>query len=214
MRQLLRLARHAARSGSCSAPCLAAGLASALMLGFLPEVERAKLMALFKGHGIDLALAAGEEGSGEAGPVPIVVTGATLRIGETEAPICPAPQPGLVPEPLFVDIPRHTVLLESMLQSYTLGEHLLLIGNQGVGKNKLCDRLLQLLQREREYIQLHRDTTVQSLTLAPSLEEGHVVWHDSPLVRAMLHGRVLMVDEFDKAPLAIPFPIQTQAFCS
>ncbi len=38
---------------------------------------------------------------------------------------------------------------------------MLLIGNQGVGKNKLADRLLQLLNMEREYIQLHRDTTVQ-----------------------------------------------------
>ena len=32
---------------------------------------------------------------------------------------------------------------------------------QGVGKNKLVDRLLNLLNRPREYIQLHRDTTVQ-----------------------------------------------------
>jgi hypothetical protein len=30
------------------------------------------------------------------------------------------------------------------------------VGNQGVGKNKLADRLLQLLNRPREYIQLHR----------------------------------------------------------
>ena len=30
--------------------------------------------------------------------------------------------------------------------------NLLLIGNQGVGKNKLADRMLQLLRREREYV--------------------------------------------------------------
>ena len=35
---------------------------------------------------------------------------------------------------------------------------------QGVGKNKLVDRLLNLLNRPREYIQLHRDTTVQVQT--------------------------------------------------
>jgi MoxR-like ATPase len=35
-----------------------------------------------------------------------------------------------------------------MLKELLQGEHLLLIGNQGVGKNKLADRLLQLLQRE------------------------------------------------------------------
>lgn len=43
-----------------------------------------------------------------------------------------------------------------MLQDFVLGEHLLLVGNQGVGKNKLADRFLQLLNRPREYIQLHR----------------------------------------------------------
>ena len=30
---------------------------------------------------------------------------------------------------------------------------------QGVGKNKLADKLLSLLGAEREYVQLHRDTT-------------------------------------------------------
>ena len=61
---------------------------------------------------------------------------------------------------------------------------LLLIGNQGVGKNKLADRLLQLLRCEREYIQLHRDTTVQALTSSPTLRGGVIVLEDSPLVRA------------------------------
>lgn len=43
-----------------------------------------------------------------------------------------------------------------MLKDFKLGEHLLLIGNQGVGKNKVADRFLQLLNRPRQYIQLHR----------------------------------------------------------
>ncbi len=67
-----------------------------------------------------------------------------------------------------------------------------------MGKNKLADRLLELLGREREYIQLHRDTTVQTLTLVPTLKDGVIVWEDSPLVRAVKYGRVLMVDEADK----------------
>ena len=116
---------------------------------------------------------------------------------------------------------------------------MLLIGNQGVGKNKLTDRLLGLLQCERvpgqhlaltlnalnqdglhcsndvvnlvllslfsieEYVQLHRDTTFQSLTLAPSFKSGVVVWEDSPLLRAVKYGRCLVVDEADKAPLEV-----------
>lgn len=43
-----------------------------------------------------------------------------------------------------------------MLKDFLLGEHLLLVGNQGVGKNKIVDRFLFLLNRPREYLQLHR----------------------------------------------------------
>ncbi|KAH9028969.1 AAA domain-containing protein [Lactarius pseudohatsudake] len=81
-----------------------------------------------------------------------------------------------------------------------LGEHLVLLGNQGVGKNKIIDRLCQLLQRPREYIQLHRDSTVQQLMFQTTLERGVVWYTDSPLLRAVAHGRVLVVDEADKAP--------------
>lgn len=55
----------------------------------------------------------------------------------------------------------------------------------------------------KEYVQLHRDTTFQSLTLAPSFKSGVVVWEDSPLLRAVKYGRCLVVDEADKAPLEV-----------
>lgn len=90
-----------------------------------------------------------------------------------------------------------------MSRDFSLGEHLLLIGNQGTGKNKLTDRFLQLTSRPREYIQLHRDTTVHSLTLQPVIERGIVRYEDSPLVKAVRFGRVLVVDEADKAPLHV-----------
>ncbi|ELR24984.1 ATPase family protein [Acanthamoeba castellanii str. Neff] len=72
-----------------------------------------------------------------------------------------------------------------------------------VEQPELADRMLELLGKEREYMQLHRDTTVQSLTSAPSLADGRIVWMDSPLVRAVVHGRVLVLDEADKAPLEV-----------
>lgn len=68
-------------------------------------------------------------------------------------------------------------------KDFLIGYHLLLVGNQGVGKNKIADRLLQLMNRPREYIQLHRDTTVQTLTLQPTVRDGIVVYEDSPLVK-------------------------------
>ncbi|GLD91816.1 hypothetical protein PINS_up000349 [Pythium insidiosum] len=127
-----------------------------------------------------------------------------LFIGDVSHPIKQAANPELVPQPHFFEIPRHIKTMKEMLQDVVAGQkHLLMIGNQGVGKNKLTDRLLQLLQHEREYIQLHRDTTVQTLTLVPTLENGRIVWEDSPLVRAAKLGRTLVVDEADKAPLEV-----------
>jgi von Willebrand factor A domain-containing protein 8 len=63
------------------------------------------------------------------------------------------------------------------------------------------DHLLQSLNWEREYVHLHRDTTVQSLTLVSEVHAGVVSWRDSPLVKAVRFGRTLVVDEADKAPL-------------
>jgi MoxR-like ATPase len=62
-------------------------------------------------------------------------------------PLVPPREKALVPEILYFDNDRHTRVLCAMLQDYVLGQHLLLIGNQGVGKNKLADRFLQLLKK-------------------------------------------------------------------
>jgi hypothetical protein len=59
-----------------------------------------------------------------------------------------------VPDTLFYENQKHSVLLSNFYRDYKLKEHLLLIGNQGTGKNKLVDRFLMLLNKPREYIQL------------------------------------------------------------
>jgi len=108
--------------------------------------------------------------------ISIIVTDEKVVIGSTEWSRNVPRNPALVPRINFVDIPNHIILLREMAKDFLLGDHILLIGNQGVGKNMLADRLLELLRMEREYIQLHRDTTVQTLTLSPSIEKGVVVW--------------------------------------
>jgi MoxR-like ATPase len=77
------------------------------------------------------------------------------------------------------------------------------MGFQGVGKNRVVDFLLNQLQCEREYLQLHRDTTVQSMLSSPSVEGGRLIFKDSPLVRAAINGRILVIDEADKAPVEV-----------
>lgn len=128
-----------------------------------------------------------------------------LKIGNTEAKISEKDltQSLKVPETLFYDTPHYVRLLEKLLQDFQLGYHLCLIGNQGVGKNKLIDRLLFLMNYPREYIQLHRDTTVTSLTIAPTVVDGKVIFEDSPLVQAAKNGYALVIDEIDKAPINV-----------
>jgi von Willebrand factor A domain-containing protein 8 len=108
-----------------------------------------------------------------------------------------------IPDTLFYENKLHTIILNNLMRDYDLGEHLLLIGNQGTGKNKLVDKFLMLTNKPREYIQLHRDTTVYSLTVQPAIKKGIIYYEDSPLVKAVKEGRVLVIDEADKAPLHV-----------
>lgn len=112
--------------------------------------------------------------------------------------------PLLVPNPQFEENLGQARSELDILEAHSVGEKALLItGYQGVGKNKIVDRLLSKLKCEREYIQLHRDSSIQSLMVAPSVEDGKIVYHDSPLVRAAKHGRILVLDEADKAPIEV-----------
>lgn len=110
----------------------------------------------------------------------------------------------LVPNPVFEENPGHTRVLNDILEAHNAGEQALLImGYQGVGKNKVVDSLLAKMNCEREYVQLHRDTTVHSLLSSPTIENGKVIYNDSPLVRAAKYGRILIIDEADKAPTEV-----------
>ncbi len=61
-----------------------------------------------------------------------------------------------IPDIIFYENNLHKIILNNIRRDFELGEHLLLIGNQGTGKNKLADKFLMLTQKPREYIQLHR----------------------------------------------------------
>ncbi|KAF7762262.1 hypothetical protein Agabi119p4_8855 [Agaricus bisporus var. burnettii] len=101
----------------------------------------------------------------------------------------------------FYDNSLQTGLMRDLaIDLELLKEHVVLLGNQGVGKNKIVDRLCQLLCRPREYIQLHRDTTVNQLMFTTTLEGGVINYTDSPPLRAVKYGRFIIIDEADKAP--------------
>ncbi|KAI3381394.1 hypothetical protein SNEBB_005189 [Seison nebaliae] len=110
---------------------------------------------------------------------------------------------GKIPNIVFHENRRHRQLLELMKSDLRNGNHICLIGNQGVGKNKLADKLLQELELPREYIQLHRDTTIHSLSSQISIIDGKINIIDSPLITAIKNGLILLIDEADKASLHV-----------
>jgi len=209
LRQLRRAGQHLTATGGDAAG--AADRAFSARLHFLqPKTQErvndmlAAAMRAASAGAIRKLRRPGLEASSDCGrPAAVEVDGDRLRIGSVSCEMRRPSSLELVPDVEFVYTPQHVAALQQMLLDWSLGHHLLLVGNQGTGKNKLTDRLLQLLRCEREYVQLHRDTTVQSLLLAQSLEAGVVLREDSAVVRAVRNGHCLVVDEADKAPLEV-----------
>ncbi|CAO3595524.1 unnamed protein product [Absidia cylindrospora] len=196
-RQLIRICR---RVSYFSNESLYKAVHKAALSRFMPAVARDALHEIMLANGI-------YPPKNDVDPVQLQIevlpsreNAELVRIGNIEEPVFKGGNPMLIPNVVFHENPAHTEILMEMLKDYQLGDHLLLIGNQGVGKNKLADYFLQLLQLPREYIQLHRDSTVQSLTTTPAIREGVLLFEDSPLVKAVREGTILVVDEADKAP--------------
>ncbi|KAI8616388.1 AAA domain-containing protein [Chytriomyces sp. MP71] len=208
-RQLIRIASRVSASG-CKPGDLYTAIWRECLASFLPSLVRQSLEGLLKDSMI--------EKPSHTETLSIRKTDSLLHIGQTQIPVYyiaedDAHARSLIPTSKagpqnmankgFYDNPLQTQTLRDLAIDFNLGEHLLLIGNQGVGKNKVTDRFLELINRPREYMQLHRDSTVSSLTATPTVENGLLVLKDSPLLRAIKDGRVLIIDEADKAPVMI-----------
>ncbi|ORZ40870.1 AAA domain-domain-containing protein [Catenaria anguillulae PL171] len=195
VRQLVKVTRHVTEYPKDDVHAL---VYRVTMAGFAPGEVRDQLDAVLGKHGIRVSAKTGLVD--EAIELVERDGGTRLDIGGVCAPIKMNADPLLIPHTLFYENPRHLRVLRDVLKDWVRGDHILLIGNQGVGKNKLVDYLLFRLKRERQYMQLHRDTTVQSLTAVPVVRAGVLAYEDSPLVVAAREGHVLVVDEADKAP--------------
>ncbi|KAJ6453645.1 AAA domain-containing protein [Mycena vitilis] len=210
-RSLVRIARRMAvvEGRGEGGGDLRAVLSRTLLLEFLPGVERMNIEQLFDEAGIERLAPAYNPDPLVQGDM-LVFPGPSTSGGpsfETTIPLFNVAEDtqgvkSHVPYmDHFYDNSLQTELMRDLaVDLELLGEHVVLLGNQGVGKNKIVDRLCQLLGRPREYIQLHRDTTVNQLMFTTALENGVVKYTDSPLLRAIAYGRVIIIDEADKAP--------------
>ncbi|XP_032888798.1 von Willebrand factor A domain-containing protein 8 [Amblyraja radiata] len=200
-RQLLRICNRLAHYPDES---LFHAVNKACLSRFLPSLARSALQKNLKDSGIE-ATDIEQQGT----DVRCEIKSGILTIGKVSVPLHNPEEKMKVPDVLFYENTQHMQVMEDLLKDFVLGEHLLLIGNQGVGKNKIVDHFLHLLNRPREYLQLHRDTTVQSLTLQPSVQHGVIMYEDSPLVKAVKNGHILLIDEADKAPTNVTCILKT-----
>lgn len=182
---------------------LRSAIRKVLLAELLPPTQRASLESVLDNCGI-ISLDAGGSTKSRGRSDAIYVDDDVVAIGDVRFERRKAKRSELVPKPHYVDIPSQVATMKKLMVSMNNGERsFLLLGSQGCGKNKLTDRLCEIANMEREYIQLHRDSTVGSLTLTPALEEGRIVFKDSPLVRAVQRGVALVIDEADKAPTEV-----------
>ncbi|KAJ7481878.1 AAA domain-containing protein [Mycena latifolia] len=208
-RSLVRIARRMAVDGSAGEGDLRAVLDRTLLLEFLPGVERMNVELLFDEAAI-LRVAPAYNPSPYVQEDTLVFPGPSTSGGPSYPTRVPLFNVAEDPQGVKSHVPYMDHFYDNSLQTELmrdlavdlelLEEHVVLLGNQGVGKNKIVDRLCQLLGRPREYIQLHRDTTVNQLMFTTSLENGIIKYTDSPLLRAIAFGRVIIIDEADKAP--------------
>ncbi|XP_062982036.1 von Willebrand factor A domain-containing protein 8 [Elgaria multicarinata webbii] len=203
-RQLLRICRRLSHYPDEN---LYHAVNKACLSRFLPNLAKSALHKNLLDSGIETSDTETQKMEGK--DFSCEVNSGILRIGSVSIPVYNPYERMKVPDVLFYENTQHMMVMEDMLKDFLLGEHLLLVGNQGVGKNKVVDRFLHLLNRPREYLQLHRDTTVQSLTLQPSVKDGLIVYEDSPLVKAVKKGHVLVIDEADKAPTNVTCILKT-----
>ncbi|GAB1605806.1 von Willebrand factor A domain-containing protein 8-like [Argonauta hians] len=206
-RQLLRIAHRFANFPSED---LGSVIHKACLSKFLPRMVRLSLDQALTDAGLEVTSTTTNTTPADLDrAMTCEVKDGMVRILNTSVPVCQPDNVTKVPNILFYENNQHLLVMEDMLKDYSLGEHLLLVGNQGVGKNKIVDRFLQLLNQPREYIQLHRDTTVQTLTLQPTVQNGVIIYEDSPLVKAVKEGHVLVIDEADKAPTHVTCILKT-----
>ncbi|PPR05936.1 hypothetical protein CVT24_006658 [Panaeolus cyanescens] len=206
-RSLVRIARRLAFAPDGAD--VYAIIQQSLLAEFLPATEKINLNTLLEDCNIFKRTAAFQPNAYVNGKT-LVFPPPSSTGGETKPTLVPVFDASQDPEGVLSHIPHMDHFYDNSLQTALmrdiavdleiLGEHVVLLGNQGVGKNKIIDRLCQLLGRPREYIQLHRDTTVTSLMFTTSLEGGLINYTDSPLLRAIKYGRVIIIDEADKAP--------------
>ena len=106
----------------------------------------------------------------------------------------------LVPTKYFNVLPTEIVFhLRWLAQKYNLGQDVFLCGHPGPLRRQLIMTFANLCGFEVEYISCSRDTTESDLKQRREIWGKSVYFHDQPPIRAILNGRLLVLDGIEYA---------------
>jgi hypothetical protein len=126
----------------------------------------------------------------------------TVQIGSVsrEAPR-QARHPHLVPSSALARLDSQEVLhhIQFMMKKDNLGQDIMLMGPPGRYRRDVVRLYASLTNREVEYLAVSRDTTFSDLKQRREIRDRTAAYSDQCVVRAAIHGRILLLDGIEKA---------------
>lgn len=90
-------------------------------------------------------------------------------------------------------------LINLMYKAWLNHEPILLIGETGIGKTRMCEIVASLFKIELKSINVHNGIESSDFIGHSFLDNGDVVWKNGPLVEAMINGNAFLIDEINLA---------------
>jgi hypothetical protein len=126
-----------------------------------------------------------------------------VRIGSVTRRIGHPTRPDLVPDvadylvgTTSQEILRH---VQFLMKKDNLAQDVMLLGPPGPLRRDIVRMYCNIVQRELEYMPISRDTTGSDLKQRREIRLGSALYEDQCVVRAAIHGRVLLLDGIEKA---------------
>ncbi|KAI4291432.1 midasin [Pancytospora philotis] len=94
-------------------------------------------------------------------------------------------------------------LIDAVYRAWLSREPVLLVGETGIGKTKICEIVAELFRIELRSINMHSGTECSDFVGCFELDRGAIQWRDGVLVRAMRGGNALLIDEINLAEDAV-----------
>lgn len=99
----------------------------------------------------------------------------------------------------FIFTKSYIRLINLIYKAWLHQEPVLLIGETGIGKTRICEILSLVFGVTLQSINVHSGTESSDFIGHPVLENGEIGWRDGPLVEAMLDGNAFLIDEINLA---------------